>query len=60
MNSKIIILIIILIGLMYYWITYPREGIEKIIFMLVIISLAYWIGRIQGKIIGECNKNAIQ
>lgn len=57
-NQKLIILLIALIGSMFWWIN-VKDGIEKVIAMLIMVSLSYWIGRIQGEVIGESNKNGI-
>lgn len=50
----LLILLILLVASMYYWIN-VKSGIEKIISMLVLVIVAYWLGRFHGKLIGESN-----
>ena len=44
-NTKILLLLVALIASMYYWITGTLDGMQRIISMLVLVILAYLLGR---------------
>lgn len=47
-NTKMIFVLAGLVGTMYYWVNQDLQGMSRIVSMLMLTILAYWLGRLHG------------
>lgn len=55
LNAILLVLLGVLIVVMYYWMTQELNSATITLSMLMMVGLAYWIGRLHRKIIDSCS-----